>query len=40
MDALFQAVPFTEYVYPNETIIPWTILIVVYPYLTGLTASR
>jgi Ni/Fe-hydrogenase subunit HybB-like protein len=39
MDALFQAVPFTGYVYPNETIIPWTILIVVYPYLTGLVAG-
>lgn len=39
MDALFNASPFTGYVYPNETIIPWTILIVVYPYLTGLVAG-
>lgn len=39
MDALFNASPFTGYVYPNETIIPWTVLIVVYPYLTGLVAG-
>ncbi len=31
--------PFTGYVYPNETIISWTALIVVYPYLTGLVAG-
>jgi Ni/Fe-hydrogenase subunit HybB-like protein len=30
---------FTGYVYPNETIIPWGILIVLYPYLTGLVAG-
>lgn len=30
---------FTGYVYPNETVIPWTVLIVVYPYLTGLVAG-
>ncbi len=39
MDALVHASPFTGYVYPNETIIPWTVLIVVYPYLTGLVAG-
>jgi Ni/Fe-hydrogenase subunit HybB-like protein len=39
MEALFHATPFTGYVYPNETIIPWTVLIVVYPYLTGLVAG-
>ena len=39
MDALFELSPFTGYVYPNETIIPWTVLIVVYPYLTGLVAG-
>ena len=37
MDTLFEASPFTGYVYPNETIGPWTVLIVVYPYLTGLS---
>ncbi|MCI0748996.1 MAG: polysulfide reductase NrfD [Nevskiales bacterium] len=31
--------PFSGYVYPNETVIPWTVLIVVYPYLTGLVAG-
>ena len=31
--------PYTGYVYPNETVIPWTVLIVVYPYLTGLVAG-
>ena len=39
MEALFHASPFTGYVYPNETAIPWTVLIVVYPYLTGLVAG-
>jgi Ni/Fe-hydrogenase subunit HybB-like protein len=39
MDPLFHVAPFTGYVYPNETIIPWTVLIVVYPYLTGLVAG-
>ncbi len=39
MEALFQSSPFTGYVYPNETDIPWTALIVVYPYLTGLVAG-
>jgi Ni/Fe-hydrogenase subunit HybB-like protein len=39
MDALFHSSPFSGYVYPNETMIPWTLLIVVYPYLTGLVAG-
>jgi len=39
MDPLFEAAPFTGYVYPNETVIPWSVLIVVYPYLTGLVAG-
>jgi Ni/Fe-hydrogenase subunit HybB-like protein len=39
VDALFQAGPYTGYVYPNETVIPWSVLIVVYPYLTGLVAG-
>src|SRR5574341_1381261 len=30
---------FTGYVYPNEDVVPWTVLIVVYPYLTGLVAG-
>lgn len=39
MDPLFHVAPYTGYVYPNETVIPWTVLIVVYPYLTGLVAG-
>jgi Ni/Fe-hydrogenase subunit HybB-like protein len=39
MDYLVEIAPFTGYVYPNETVIPWTVLIVVYPYLTGLVAG-
>src|SRR5512135_967499 len=35
----FYAAPFTGYVYPNETVIPWSELIVIYPYLTGLVAG-
>ena len=38
MEMLVSA-PFTGYVYPNETIIPWTLLIAIYPYLTGLVAG-
>ncbi|HET7363566.1 MAG TPA: NrfD/PsrC family molybdoenzyme membrane anchor subunit [Burkholderiales bacterium] len=30
---------FTGYVYPNESVIGWSALIVVYPYLTGLVAG-
>jgi Ni/Fe-hydrogenase subunit HybB-like protein len=39
MDTLLHVAPFTGYVFPNETLIPWTILICVYPYLTGLVAG-
>ncbi len=39
MEALVHVAPVTGYVYPNETIVPWTVLIVVYPYLTGLVAG-
>ena len=39
MEPLFEVAPFIGYVYPNETVIPWTVLIVVYPYLTGLVAG-
>lgn len=39
MEPLFHVAPFTGYVYPNETVIPWTVLIAVYPYLTGLVAG-
>src|ERR1700693_4150358 len=39
METLVYPSAFTGYVYPNETVIPWTVLIVVYPYLTGLVAG-
>ncbi len=39
MEALFHVAPYTGYVYPNETVIPWTVMIVIYPYLTGLVAG-
>jgi len=39
MEPLFEASTYTGYVYPNETVISWTALIVVYPYLTGLVAG-
>jgi predicted membrane protein len=39
MEPLFEASAYTGYVYPNETVISWTALIVVYPYLTGLVAG-
>jgi len=31
--------PHSGYVYPNETVVPWGILIVFYPYVTGLVAG-
>ncbi|NDU91690.1 MAG: polysulfide reductase NrfD, partial [Ferrovum sp.] len=34
-----QAAPYVGYVYPNETDIPWSVLIVIYPYITGLVAG-
>ncbi|MDA8095112.1 MAG: polysulfide reductase NrfD [Betaproteobacteria bacterium] len=30
---------YTGYAYPNETVLPWSALIVVYPYITGLVAG-
>src|SRR3989338_3683336 len=39
MEALLHAARYTGYVYPNETIILWGILIVIYPYITGLVAG-
>ena len=39
MEQLFLPAAYTGYVYPNETVFPWGVLIVVYPYLTGLVAG-
>ncbi|HYA47328.1 MAG TPA: NrfD/PsrC family molybdoenzyme membrane anchor subunit [Burkholderiales bacterium] len=39
MEPLFHIATHSGTVYPNETVIPWTVLIVVYPYVTGLVAG-
>lgn len=40
MERVFEHVaPYSGYVYPNETEVPWTELIVIYPYITGLVAG-
>ncbi len=38
-EVLYHIAPFTGYVYPNESVIAWGILIVFYPYMTGLVAG-
>ncbi|MDX8403740.1 MAG: NrfD/PsrC family molybdoenzyme membrane anchor subunit, partial [Mariprofundaceae bacterium] len=38
-EALYHIAPFTGFVYPNESVIAWGILIVFYPYMTGLVAG-
>jgi len=40
METVFEHVtPYIGYVYPNETELPWSELIVIYPYITGLVAG-
>ena len=39
MEPLVHFAPYTGWVYPNETVIEWSIAIVVYPYITGLVAG-
>ena len=39
MEPLHNLAPYTGWVYPNETIFEWSVLIAVYPYLTGLVAG-
>src|SRR5512141_58987 len=39
MEHLIHASPYIGWVYPNETIFEWSVLIAVYPYLTGLVAG-
>lgn len=39
MDALIHFAPYTGWVFPNETVFEWTVLLAVYPYLTGLVAG-
>jgi Ni/Fe-hydrogenase subunit HybB-like protein len=39
MEPLIHFAPYTGWVFPNETVIEWTVLLAVYPYLTGLVAG-
>jgi predicted membrane protein len=39
VESLISSVPYTGWVYPNETVFEWSVLIAVYPYLTGLVAG-
>jgi Ni/Fe-hydrogenase subunit HybB-like protein len=39
VEPLIHFAPFTGWVYPNETVIEWSVAIVVYPYITGLVAG-
>jgi len=39
MEPLIHFAPFSGWVYPNETVIEWSVAIVVYPYITGLVAG-
>ena len=39
MEGLIHYAPYTGWVYPNETVIEWSVAIVVYPYITGLVAG-
>ncbi len=39
MEALINFAPYTGWVYPNETVFEWSVLIAVYPYITGLVAG-
>jgi predicted membrane protein len=39
MEHVITVAPYTGWVYPNETVFEWSVLIAVYPYLTGLVAG-
>jgi Ni/Fe-hydrogenase subunit HybB-like protein len=39
METLVHASSYLGWVYPNETVFEWSVLIAVYPYLTGLVAG-
>jgi Ni/Fe-hydrogenase subunit HybB-like protein len=39
MEPFLDIAPYTGWVYPNETIFTWSVLIALYPYLTGLVAG-
>jgi len=39
VEPLIHYAPYLGWVYPNETVIEWSVAIVVYPYITGLVAG-
>lgn len=39
MEPIIHAAPYIGWVFPNETIFEWSLLLAVYPYLTGLVAG-
>jgi Ni/Fe-hydrogenase subunit HybB-like protein len=39
VEPIIHFTPYTGWVYPNETVFEWSVLIAVYPYLTGLVAG-
>ncbi|MDO8811538.1 MAG: NrfD/PsrC family molybdoenzyme membrane anchor subunit [Gallionella sp.] len=38
-DVFYHVAPFAGFTFPNETEVPWSELIVIYPYITGLVAG-
>ena len=38
-DVFYHVAPFSGFTFPNETEVPWSELIVIYPYITGLVAG-
>src|SRR3990167_9031189 len=39
MEPLYDLATYTGSVYPNDTVIAWSVMIVIYPYITGLVAG-
>jgi len=39
VESIIHYSPYIGWVYPNETVVEWSIMIAVYPYLTGLVAG-
>src|SRR3972149_4708059 len=39
MESLYDLATYTGAVYPNDTVIFWSVMIVIYPYITGLVAG-
>ena len=39
MEPLYDLATYTGSVYPNDTVVNWSVMIVIYPYITGLVAG-